>query len=163
MLFLIHSPSLFLSRLPHSFPTTYDSPVHLRQISENGALQSRWGIHFLLSSTRPGSWPAHARIESDGCCHPCGSLAPLRLPPIVIEEVVECNVMYCMILDFHESGKQTVSCTNLEAGGDGSKLIVCCFSISYQVVPAGEHFPAEIEAVIIADPWFICITCHPLI
>ena len=52
---------------------------------------------------------------------------------------------------------------DLETGGDGGKLIVCSFRVSYQVVPAGKHLPAEIKAVIISNPRFIRITGHPLI
>lgn len=53
--------------------------------------------------------------------------------------------------------------THLETGGDGGKLVVCSFRVSYQVIPAGEHFPAEIKAVIISNPRLIRITGHPLI
>lgn len=60
------------------------------------------------------------------------------------------------------TGSPTVRCAHLETGGDGGKLVVCSFRVSYQVVPAGEYFPAEIKAVIISNPRFICITGHPL-
>lgn len=51
--------------------------------------------------------------------------------------------------------------TYLKAGGDRGKLIVCSFSVSYQVIPAGEHLPVKIEAVVISNAGLICITCHP--
>lgn len=52
------------------------------------------------------------------------------------------------------------NCINLEAGGDGGKFIVCSFRVSNQIIPAGEHFPAEIKAVIISNTTLICITGH---
>lgn len=51
---------------------------------------------------------------------------------------------------------------NLEAGGDGGVLIVCSLRVSYQVVPAGEHLPAEGEVALLSSvPSLICITSHP--
>lgn len=51
---------------------------------------------------------------------------------------------------------------NLEAGGDGGVLIVCSFRVSYQVVPAGEHLPAEGEVPLLSSvPSLICVTSHP--
>lgn len=50
---------------------------------------------------------------------------------------------------------------NLEAGGDGGVLIVCRLRVSYQVVPAGEHLPAEGEVPLLSSvPSLICITSH---
>lgn len=50
----------------------------------------------------------------------------------------------------------------LEAGGDGCKLVVCCLWVANEVVPAGEHFPAENEVVIVPVCCaFVGIACHP--
>jgi hypothetical protein len=49
---------------------------------------------------------------------------------------------------------------DLEAGGDGGKLVVGRLRISYQIVPAGECLPAEVETVFIPSPSFIGIACH---
>ena len=69
---------LYYSWLPHSFPTGCDSPVRPGQTSGSHVIQIGWRIIFLPSSTQPGSWPAHAENVSDGCCHPFGSLVPLK-------------------------------------------------------------------------------------
>ena len=51
---------------------------------------------------------------------------------------------------------------NLEASGNGGVLVVCSLRVSYQVVPAGEHLPAESEVSLLCSvPSFICITSHP--
>lgn len=51
---------------------------------------------------------------------------------------------------------------NLEASGNGGILVVCSLRVSYQVVPAGEHLPAEGEVSLLCSvPSFICITSHP--
>lgn len=50
---------------------------------------------------------------------------------------------------------------NLKAGGDGGVLIVCSFGVSNQVVPAGEHLPAEGEVSFLGSvPSLIGITSH---
>lgn len=52
--------------------------------------------------------------------------------------------------------------SDLEAGGDGGVLIVCSLRISYQIIPAGEHLPAEGEfSLLCSITSFICITSHP--
>lgn len=48
----------------------------------------------------------------------------------------------------------------LKACCDGGKLIICCLRISNQVVPACEHFPAEIKTSIIPTTIIIRISCH---
>lgn len=61
---------------------------------------------------------------------------------------------------FYKSDPQILA--NLEAGGDGGVLIVGSFRVSYQVVPAGEHFPAEGEVPLLSSvPSLICVTSHP--
>lgn len=51
---------------------------------------------------------------------------------------------------------------DLEAGGDGGVLIVCSLRVSYQIIPAGEHLPAEGEFSLLRSiTSFICITSHP--
>lgn len=51
---------------------------------------------------------------------------------------------------------------NLKAGGYGGVLIICSFGVSYEVVPAGEHLPAEGELSFITPiSSLICITSHP--
>lgn len=52
--------------------------------------------------------------------------------------------------------------SDLEAGGDGGVLIVCSLRVSYQIIPAGEHLPAEGEFSLLRSiTSFICITSHP--
>lgn len=52
--------------------------------------------------------------------------------------------------------------TYLKAGGNGSVLIVCSLRVSDQVVPAGEHLPAEGELSLLRPiPSFIWVTSHP--
>lgn len=48
----------------------------------------------------------------------------------------------------------------LEAGGDGCELVVCRLWVANEVVPACEHFPAEIKTSVISTTIFICIPCH---
>lgn len=51
---------------------------------------------------------------------------------------------------------------DLEAGGDGGVLVVCGLRVSYQIIPAGEHLPAEGEFPLLPSiTSFICITSHP--
>lgn len=51
---------------------------------------------------------------------------------------------------------------DLEAGGDGGIFVVCSLRVSYQVVPAGEHLPAEVEIPLICSvSSLIRITGHP--
>lgn len=51
--------------------------------------------------------------------------------------------------------------SHLEAGGDRGVLIVCSLRVSYQIVPAGEHFPAEGEfSLLCSITSFVCIPSH---
>lgn len=92
--------------------------------------------------------PVPAGNESGGCCHPSGSPAPPEwLPKHEAKRVVKKN---CCIS--YQTGNATIKSLDLEAGGDGGKFIVCSLRVSYQIIPAGERLPAEVEAVIISDP-----------
>lgn len=52
--------------------------------------------------------------------------------------------------------------THLEAGGDGGVLIVCSLRVSYEVVPACEHLPAEGEVAFLSSvASLVCVTSHP--
>lgn len=51
--------------------------------------------------------------------------------------------------------------SDLEAGGDRGVLIVCSLGVSYQIIPAGEHLPAEGEFSLLSSiTSFVCITSH---
>lgn len=53
-------------------------------------------------------------------------------------------------------------CLYLKVHCDGIEFVVCCFRIANQVVPAGEHLPAEVESVVIATPIITNIFGHPI-
>ena len=53
-------------------------------------------------------------------------------------------------------------CLYLEAGGDGGELVVGGLRVSYQIVPAGEHLPGEVEAIVVHSPRLVGITGHPV-
>lgn len=58
--------------------------------------------------------------------------------------------------------KKASAGTDFETGGDGGKLVVRCLWVSYQVIPAGEHLPAEIKTVVVSNARLVCISGHPL-
>lgn len=50
----------------------------------------------------------------------------------------------------------------LEAGCDGCKLVVCRLGVAYEIIPAGEHFPAKNEIPIVSVTCVLMsVPCHP--
>ena len=53
-------------------------------------------------------------------------------------------------------------CLYLKVHRDRVKLVVGCFRVTNQIVPATEHLPAEVESVVIATTIVTNIFGHPI-
>lgn len=64
-------------------------------------------------------------------------------------------------IDQYDGARLKGISADFETGGNGGKLVVRRLRVSYQVIPAGKHLPAEIKTVVISNARLVCISGHP--